>query len=233
MKKTVHYKIAEPCHENWGAMTPIEKGRFCNSCAKPVVDFTKMADHQVVSYLSAATDSVCGRMTIRQLDRDFTLYHAEQTRSFNLRALVLGTALSTFSALNVYSQGEFVKGKMAVQVEEPVKMGEMERVFPVKAAVTGSVFSGNTFDYYESAFVSGVEVTIYDEAGNQLATTLSNDSGRFELPLNTAQNPYSAVFRKEEYMERVYLFADLLTTTDITVDFSAEMRMMLGMIIRD
>ena len=230
-KKVVQYTIAEPCHENWGVMTPMEKGRFCNSCVKPVVDFTDMTDRQVVQFMSAATASVCGRMTTHQLDRDFTLYQAAQTRSFNLRALVLGTALSTFSALHVQAQqGEVIKGKVAVQVEEPVMMGEMSAIEPLKSPVTDSIFSGNVIDYMGNVFVGSVEITIYDELDNQLSFTLSNNDGRFELPLNSAEHPYKVVFKKEEYDEAVYLVADLLATRDVTIELSREMHIIMGRI---
>ena len=226
-KKVVQYQIEEPCHESWEAMTPDSKGRFCNSCAKPVVDFTSMSDRQVLQFMSAATGSVCGRMTSRQLDRDFTQYEMQQGRSFNLRALVLGTAISTFSALNAYSQGE-VKGKVAARIEEPVKMGEMAAT-PV-TVITDSVFSGRIFDYMEDTTVAGAEVTIFDEAGNQLSTTLSNEAGKFELPLDVTQNPYRVVFRKEGLEEVVYFFSDFPSTRDVAISMYSETRIIMGLV---
>lgn len=35
-------RIENPCHENWNLMSRNQKGRFCDSCNKTVIDFSKM-----------------------------------------------------------------------------------------------------------------------------------------------------------------------------------------------
>ena len=70
MGKKIQLTIAEPCHENWDGMTPVEKGRFCGSCQKQVVDFSDMSDRQVAEFFKKpSTGSVCGRFMTDQLDR--------------------------------------------------------------------------------------------------------------------------------------------------------------------
>ncbi len=62
--------IPEPCHESWQQMTPTEQGRFCNACAKEVIDFSTMTDIQVLNYFTNMThEKVCGRALPEQLDR--------------------------------------------------------------------------------------------------------------------------------------------------------------------
>lgn len=62
--------ISEPCHENWQQMTPTDQGRFCNACAKEVIDFSTMTDLQVLNYFTNLThEKVCGRALPEQLDR--------------------------------------------------------------------------------------------------------------------------------------------------------------------
>jgi hypothetical protein len=41
--------IPEPCHENWHHMTPTDQGRFCNACAKEVVDFSMMTHIELLA----------------------------------------------------------------------------------------------------------------------------------------------------------------------------------------
>ncbi len=65
----MYLHIPEPCHENWDAMTPMQQGRFCQSCSKTVVDFSNMADQQIIDTLKKAAGNTCGRFTEDQLTR--------------------------------------------------------------------------------------------------------------------------------------------------------------------
>lgn len=61
--------IPEPCHENWGAMTPNEQGRFCGSCQKTVVDFTSFSAEDIQLYFTKHYgQKVCGRFKKQQLN---------------------------------------------------------------------------------------------------------------------------------------------------------------------
>ncbi len=74
MSKKLQLTIAEPCHENWDGMTPVEKGKFCGSCQKQVVDFSNMSDRQVAEFFKKpSTGSVCGRFMSDQLDREIAI----------------------------------------------------------------------------------------------------------------------------------------------------------------
>lgn len=67
--KNYKIKIPEPCHEDWGKMTPNEKGKFCKSCAKTVVDFTKKTKVEIQQYLTKNQGKrVCGHFYRKQLD---------------------------------------------------------------------------------------------------------------------------------------------------------------------
>jgi protocatechuate 3,4-dioxygenase beta subunit len=69
MKKDISIYIPEPCHEDWRQMSPTDKGRFCQSCAKQVVDFSVMSDQQILNYMATASGGVCGRFGNDQLQR--------------------------------------------------------------------------------------------------------------------------------------------------------------------
>lgn len=61
--------IPEPCHENWGTMTPNEQGRHCNKCSKTVIDFTAWEPQEIIYYLKIhQSENLCGRFRNEQVD---------------------------------------------------------------------------------------------------------------------------------------------------------------------
>lgn len=63
--------IPEPCHEDWEQMSPTERGRFCASCQKVVVDYSQMSDAQILAAIkkTGASGLGCGRLSAQQQDR--------------------------------------------------------------------------------------------------------------------------------------------------------------------
>ncbi|MBI3240147.1 MAG: carboxypeptidase regulatory-like domain-containing protein [Flavobacteriia bacterium] len=215
-------------------MTPNDQGRFCGSCQKTVVDFTRMSDAAIFRFMEATTSSVCGRMSNDQQEKHYHALPANSTsNSFSLRALVLGTAISTFSALQAQAQGKVVaKGEMKAEPIEQTALGDVELSITDRNILLDSLFTGSVIDYSMDRFVTGVSITVYDADGNELVTTLSNENGEFQLPLDAKKHPYSAVFRKEEYDDVTYVFSDLLTTRGIVVELGQEKNIKMGMMIK-
>ena len=69
MKQKIQIAIPEPCHEGWQNMSPVEKGRFCASCQKTVLDFTHLSDNEILKLVSK-DDNLCGRINVSQLNRN-------------------------------------------------------------------------------------------------------------------------------------------------------------------
>lgn len=68
--------IDNPCHENWDAMSPNEKGAFCLSCQKTVIDFSVKTVEEIKNFFVKLpeTESVCGRFKEEQLE-DISFEH--------------------------------------------------------------------------------------------------------------------------------------------------------------
>ncbi len=69
MKQKIQISIPEPCHEGWQNMTPVERGRFCASCQKTVLDFTYLSDNEIINLVNK-NDNLCGRFGTSQLNRN-------------------------------------------------------------------------------------------------------------------------------------------------------------------
>lgn len=73
MSKKFKLFIPKPCHEDWNNMTHSEKGKFCSSCQKQVIDFSTFSDQQLLTYFKLPISSVCGRLDSGQLQKEFII----------------------------------------------------------------------------------------------------------------------------------------------------------------
>jgi hypothetical protein len=187
--KTIRYSIEEPCHEDWGKMKPEAKGRFCESCSKIVVDFSSMSDFSIVSYLERKkNESVCGRFRPDQMDKFYTLPKPNHSFSFDLKAVALGLALSTFSAIHVDAQLAPIDTSQVIY-QEPLD---------------GMVSMIEYYDHSDEKFMSGtilvngkghglVTIQLMNVDGNELLKTSPDKDGGFKIPVDwsKSKDPYS------------------------------------------
>jgi hypothetical protein len=85
--------INTPCHENWDGMTPNQKGAFCLSCKKNVVDFSKKTIEEIKDFFVELpeTESVCGRFEEEQLTEmtfDHFFNHFKSWKYFQKAAVI-------------------------------------------------------------------------------------------------------------------------------------------------
>jgi hypothetical protein len=80
MKMIKSITIPSQCNEQWQQMTPVAGGRYCECCCKTVVDFTAMADVEIISYF-AVKSNVCGRFSEPQLTRVNLQLNGQDTKA--------------------------------------------------------------------------------------------------------------------------------------------------------
>lgn len=99
--------IQSPCSENWEKMLPTENGKFCQACAKNVIDFTGMTTEQITLILDQNQQaSLCMRIKSSQLDRINQEYAAwQQTQRQYPQALFVSALLLIFG-LGLFSCSE-------------------------------------------------------------------------------------------------------------------------------
>lgn len=188
--KSIQYSIPEPCEKDWNDMTPEARGRFCGSCEKSVVDFTNMPDFSIVNYLEEHKyEKVCGRFTKPQLDRVYQLNQPVFAPVFDLRAVVLGLALTTFCAVHSFGQTE---PHQSVQIDTTLRTNPTS-FFMGKVAL-------DYYDHKNDKIVSGVvhiarndfkQVTVQlrNSKGEVLKSVHPDSNGQFSMDLNWKLNP--------------------------------------------
>jgi hypothetical protein len=136
MEQKINIRIPEPCHEDWGQMSSAEKGRFCNSCSKIVVDFTVMQNQEIIDYFKEASGArTCGRFRMEQLAPPLPAPIIQQSvfkRYFSYPLQRIAAVLITGLTLFLTSCKPSVKGE--ISTEKP----------PVDTTFSGTTDSSHT-----------------------------------------------------------------------------------------
>jgi len=162
--QTIKINIAKPCHENWEKMLEEEKGKFCLSCQKTVVDFSRMTNEQIINYFNTANGKTCGRIAKHQLDMPISNYRNVKSPFFNKYIagflMALGFYNTAYSQTSKEPTEQHIKGRVAVNSVNPSNK---------KLMINGRVVSAKTKKPIHNASVTivGSDVNVLtDKNGN-------------------------------------------------------------------
>jgi hypothetical protein len=100
MSKIKSIGIPETCSQSWEQMDPAVKGRYCGHCCKTVIDFTKMTNKEIITFLAGKTD-VCGRFDQYQLPGlNYQLNNENATNRFSWKKWLVAAGLFGISFIN-------------------------------------------------------------------------------------------------------------------------------------
>ena len=116
MINKIQISILKPCGENWQNMTLAEKGKFCASCQKKVIDFTSSSDREIVKYYNQ-NSKVCGRFTTEQLNRNLVL-----PKEKGSIWMIAASSILAFLGL----------GNQTAKAQEVLKMEQTDEKIPVE-----------------------------------------------------------------------------------------------------
>jgi hypothetical protein len=169
MVHKIKISIPEPCHENWLEMTSTDKGRFCSSCQKNVIDFTKSSDREILLSFNE-TQKLCGRFKISQLDRNIIIPKEK-------KSVWLIVAASMITFLGLGNQTAKAQGK--VKIEQTDKKAITTNILinsdNTEMEIEGKIFLDETNPNFEE-----VNILLYDK--NQMFHP--NADGSFFIKAN-------------------------------------------------
>ena len=93
--------IPNPCHQDWDKMTPNTKGRFCQSCSKTVIDFTKPGSLEGIENF----ENICGRMEVDIPDQPPDSYRVKSQWAFSLPQFYRRTVVASLAFISLYLFG--------------------------------------------------------------------------------------------------------------------------------
>ncbi len=209
MRHKIQISIPEPCHEGWQNMIPVEKGRFCASCQKTVVDFTHLSDNEIINLVSK-NDALCGRINVSQLNRNLI-----ETKTTSNYFGYFATSVLAFLGLGL----ENVVAQEKPDVEQTDFIAKDSVVNPnLPHNIIGIVKDKDGVVSYVDVYLKGTKInTKTDTEGFfkikvQLGDVLIFSSlGRYnkEITIST-KNDYVVFLEKEEQVEEILVMAGFI-----------------------
>jgi hypothetical protein len=230
--KIIKYAIEEPCHADWNEMKPEAKGRFCESCSKTVVDFSSMSDFSIVNYLEGKkNESVCGRFRPDQMDKTYLWTKPQSYFSFDLKAVALGLALTTFSAVHVDAQVT-----TPIEQIDTLKVNQME---PLDGLISQVAY----YDHSDEKYVGGkitapgdryefIVIQLMNMEGKEILKITPNKDGTFKIPLDWSKDPFSILVSGLDLTSINRYFLNEESISDLEITLYEEM-MIQGKIIQE
>ena len=172
-------QIKEPCHENWNNMSVSEKGRFCDSCSKQVVDFTKKSNEEIAAHLNNASDKVCGRVTASQLGCSTEIPPVQSPGFFSKFRSIAASVLAIIAVT-------LVPDKKAAAQSKGIRVGMMvfDTTVKGKMAISEEITSvkGQITETYSENPLPLTQVII--ESGNKtIGSTTTDSNGEYRIDI--------------------------------------------------
>ncbi len=141
--KQIHLSIPTPCHEKWGEMSPTEKGRFCGSCKKEVVDFSGYTDEQIIEHFAASSSNTCGRFYRTQIDRK--IKQSRKVKRPRVFHFLFGSFLALFSSKFSLAQNKSAMDQIEqTELIPATKTEALETKKHRPIVLRGTVFDGSS-----------------------------------------------------------------------------------------
>ena len=188
-KKTFRIEIPKPCHENWSEMTTNEQGAFCKSCQKTVVDFSQLADNQIVAFVKNNQNGFCGRFTNQQLAQTFELPNEPKFTNTPMRwaaaGMIAASLLSQDTEANILEKS-------------PTQIVDNQRV----SLDLSEKFEGDSLKIIEGKVVDKSdnspmpEITVSIDGTRKYTTTDANGNFKIQLEKDTDLLRFSLIGMK-------------------------------------
>lgn len=175
MKQKINLTISKPCSEKFNQFNQTEKGGFCNSCQKEVIDFRNIGDKQLSSYFKNKDGKTCGYFEKSQLSRNIQMPEFKQPTRFKFLRVAAITFLSLTSLHHIQAQEQKPKTEIVATSKEVIN-NQKDEAKGQKKLLTGTVSVDGTP-------LPGANIVL---KGTTIGTA-TNFDGEFEFPKTLKQ----------------------------------------------
>ncbi|WP_268846181.1 hypothetical protein [Flavobacterium aestivum] len=124
--------IPKPCDKNWNSMAPNKDGRFCDSCNKTIIDFTKMNNPEIQKYFveNSSKERICGHFKFNQIETEESIRYDNLRNRFSqikikpIRAIALFALSLVFTLMSCMGKPE-LEGEPAVTSNDTISENEI------------------------------------------------------------------------------------------------------------
>lgn len=164
--------IPTPCHEKIENFKPTQRGGFCGSCQKEVIDFRNLNDSELVTYIkNNQGKEICGSFRKDQLQRE---YSADQW--FPEWIMESNTAIIEMPLMQIKQKSKILRLPKTLKYAATFVM----MTFSVESFSQTQLIKGKILDAQDRTPLPGVMINI---KGTKTGTS-TNTNGEYEIKAN-------------------------------------------------
>jgi hypothetical protein len=172
--------IPKPCSESWENMKPLEQGRFCDSCEKEVIDFTKFSTRELADYFKYSKGHVCGRINSKHLEYFNPQIPPKGNFKYISYKLFVASCLTLLTTSKGYTKDDL--NKVYTYQDD----GYLRKVIePVNETDTLITISGVIVDGSDNSPILGVSISV--KGGQSFTSTDVNGKFKIQIKINPSQ----------------------------------------------
>lgn len=208
-KRSLQIAVPHPCSEFWELMSVAEKGRFCASCQKEVIDFASMTDKDILDFVAQYGTGFCGSFHESQLMRKIT--YPKQKSSIGFKKVAASIlALITFKISNAQDAHISTKATSNIlQLNEATNERKEEQTL-VSYTISGRISTpgNNAADFAK----------VYIKIGNNETRYFPDSSGYFRVDVHEVM-PYTVIaFYHPLYAREVRTISKIAFPATLQID---------------
>lgn len=164
-----NFSIKTPCSQSFKNFKKTDKGGFCKTCNKEVIDFRNFTDKELEDFFKNENKKICGLLLNNQISRySDQVFETNDVKKHHFKTIFGFSILTLFSFNHTYSQ-KSEKDSIGIEVKKTEKPSKITNIANQK--ITQAVI------YNRNGPLPGVGIVVK----NKDLKTITDNNGRFSF----------------------------------------------------